>query len=110
MARYIALPQDDANDQPLPASLGLKIAKWVYIFDIVRTLGLAGLVGLNIDATVISRARFSTAGDESLLSTLLVAMVEKSHKGLSKMQLVELGVTIFYVSSHHPLASHRLDG
>jgi hypothetical protein len=95
MTRYTAVPRTDGSEtEPSHLQYGLKIAKWVYIFDLVRAAVMVALLGLNIDATVISKAHVES--QQSLLTTLMVAMVEKV--GMNKMQKVELGFTIFYVS------------
>ena len=102
MPRYSAVPTDEptsVNNHPLGTSLkeySRKIVKWVYIFDLIRAAIMVGLTGLNIDATIISKLRVGNGGSESIVGGLMVALV-KQH-GLSHMQKVELGVTIFYVS------------
>jgi hypothetical protein len=95
MPRYSAVPTDD----PDPTSLKTytrKVAKWVYVFDLLRAGIMLGLTGLNIDATIISKLRIGGEGNESVVARLGIAMVGKA--GLNRMQKVELGVTIFYVS------------
>jgi hypothetical protein len=95
MPRYSAVPTDD----PDPTSLKTytrKVAKWVYVFDLLRAGIMLGLTGLNVDATIISKLRIGGEGSESAVARLGIAMIGKA--GLNRMQKVELGVTIFYVS------------
>jgi hypothetical protein len=98
MPRYSAVPTDD----PDPTSLKTytrKVAKWVYVFDLLRAGIMLGLTGLNIDATIVSKLRIGVEGEgsESVVARLGIAMVGNK-AGLNRMQKVELGVTIFYVS------------
>jgi hypothetical protein len=101
MPRYSAVPTDD----PDPTSLKTytrKVAKWVYVFDLLRAGIMLGLTGLNIDATIISKLRIGVEGEgsESVVARLGIAIVGNK-AGLNRMQKVELGVTIFYVSHYY---------
>lgn len=106
-ARYSAIPGDEPNSPETSLkTYSRKVDKWVYIFDLIRAAVMVGLVGLNIDATVITKLR---NGGESVVG-LAIAMVGSG--GMNRMQKVELGVTIFYVSSRSSTSSrssHRLE-
>lgn len=98
MPRYSAVPTDDPDPTPLK-TYTRKVAKWVYVFDLLRAGIMLGLTGLNIDATIISKLRIGGEGN-SVVARLGVAMVGNK-AGLNRMQKVELGVTIFYVSHYY---------
>ena len=101
MPQYTSIPTSspDADQQPPqppphlnPSSptfqtYGLKIAKWVYLFDLLRVGLMMGLVGVNVDATVVTKDKVE------VWKGLAVGV-----KGMSGMKEVELGVTVFYVS------------
>jgi len=99
MPHYASVPDSDPDQdsRPVPSNptsfqtYGLKIAKWVYIFDLLRVGIMVALLGLNVDATIITKDKAEAWGN-------LALVVVQNVGGLSGMQKVELGVTIFYVS------------
>jgi hypothetical protein len=115
MPQYTSLPDSDPDQdtQPLPRTTdstsfhtyGLKIAKWVYIFDLLRVGIMIALLGLNVDATIITKDRAEVEDREAVWGSLALVLVKKVG-GLSGMQKVELGVTIFYVSGCKELLWH----
>lgn len=100
--RYTAIPQSDLpNDIPVQQDLGLKVAKWVFVYDILRTVVLVALTALNIDATIITdEPRLGIyQGGKNVWTNLTLVVVQKAGE-LSYAQKVELGVTLFYVSGN----------
>ena len=74
--RYTRLQDTEVKGQ-------VNLTRWIQAFEGLRSACLAGLVGLNIDATIISQGKL-----EWVIQS----------KGLDELQGVELGMTLVYVS------------